>query len=278
MQKKLIFGLVILILTVGCNRQDETDKNKINAVVSIVTYKNFVEAIGGEDVSVNVLIPAGASPHTFELTSAQMKQISTSDVYFKVGGKFNFEQEVLEKISAGQSSVNIINCSKGIEFIDDNPHIWLGPPQVKQVTENILNELISLKPGRTVYYQNNFNNFVSRLDSLDLMLQKILKPFSKRNFFVYHEAWKYFAEPYGLNELAIEKEGKEPGVFYMQQIIDLAKYNDIKHVYISPNQNPGSAAAVAHEIGAEIDTLNTLPENYLSYLPEIINKLIRDFK
>lgn len=269
----IIFAAFILF---ACSSKEKYQSPKtIDAVVSIIPYKYFVEKIGGDKVSVNVLIPPSVSPHTFEPAAKQLKIIYESDIYFKVGGNFHFEEEVFQKIESDR--INIIDCSVGIELINNNPHVWLGPLEAKIIAGNIKNELVNIDPADSSYFIENHRKFISEIDSLDKIIRVGFNKYTNKTFLVYHEAWIYFASHYGLTELAIESEGKEPGVNHMLQLINAALESGLKYVYISPGQNPKSALTVAGEIKAELDTLNTLPVNYLNNLKSVYNKIKRDF-
>ena len=278
LSEKTIIALLILVV-VSCGRKEiEPAGDRINVTVSIIPYRNFVELIGGDKVEVNVLIPAGASPHTFEPTAMQLKQISGSDIYFRTGGNFHFEEEMLGEISADLKKTRILDSSDGIELIDNNPHVWLSPDNIGIIVRNIKDGLIAASPNDSLYFSNNYKQFTVRLDSIDVSISKQFEKFEQRTFLVYHGAWKYFADHYGLEELAIEREGKEPGINQIRDLVETAKNLQLKYIYINPRQNPEPAMMLAGEINADIDTLETLPSDCLNNLEKTASKIIKDFR
>ncbi len=271
--------VLLMFIVISCGVKDlKPAGDEINVTVSIIPYRNFVELIGGEKVKVNALIPPGASPHTFEPTAMQLKQVAGSDIYFKTGGSFHFEEEILGKISGDLKRIKILDCAEGIELIDNNPHVWLSPDNAYIIAGNIKDGLIAASPNDSLYFLNNYNRFTARLDSIDAGISKSFERFEQRTFLVYHGAWKYFADYYGLEELAIEREGKEPGVNQIRDLVQTAKGLQLKYIYISPRQNPDPAVMLSGEINAYIDTLETLPSDYINNLEITASKIMRDFK
>jgi zinc transport system substrate-binding protein len=125
-----IFVKVILFLTVlfffGCGSKNHTPTGKLNVVVSIVPYADFVKQIGGDKVNVEILIPANENPHTFEPSPTSIKLIENADIIFKVGHPFKFETILYEKYDFENDSVIVIDCSDGLRIINGNPHMWLS--------------------------------------------------------------------------------------------------------------------------------------------------------
>ena len=103
--------------------RDNGNSNKICVVVTILPEADFVRHVGGDRVKVIVMVPPGASPHTYEPRPEQLKQISTARIYFKVGSGLGLEQKWLEKISAINPAIKVVDTSKGITLIDNDPHI-----------------------------------------------------------------------------------------------------------------------------------------------------------
>ncbi|PKL87582.1 MAG: hypothetical protein CVV23_14620 [Ignavibacteriae bacterium HGW-Ignavibacteriae-2] len=279
MQKMILSTILITILFIGCGKNQPMQKsNKINSVVTLITYKDFVESIGGAEVVVTSLIPPGANPHAFEPVPDHIKQMSDADVYFKVGGNFHFEEELMSGVSVSREKLTIIDCSTGIKIINNNPHVWLGPDQVKIILKNIYSALVRFKPDKEEYFNTNLERFLTKLDSLETQFKNKFNAADRKTFVVYHEAWGYYANHFNLVELAVEKEGKEPNVYHMKNIVEEAKKNKIKVIFSEPQTNRQSALAVAHEIGANIDFINPHPAKYLNNFIEVSNKLLESFK
>lgn len=276
MKKLILFSLLVFLLIItGCN-QDATTTNseentKVVAFVSILPQADFVKQIGGEQVEVEVMIPAGANPATYEPTPEQLKRLARANVYFALG-HVPFEKAWMERIKAANPDMQVIDTSAGIQLIDGNPHIWLSPQFIKVQAGFICRGLQKIDAGHRDYYEKNNNSFIAKINKLDQNICQTLQSKRGMYFLAYHPSWEYFARDYGLKQLAIEKNGQEPSAGEMADIIKEAAAKEVKVVVISPQFDTKNARAVANEIGAEILVLNPLFADY-NYLLETAEKL-----
>lgn len=285
--KKLavITGLLImlLVLLAGCQADKETAQqtnpdgktDKLTVFVSVLPQADFVEQLGGDQVQVNVMMPPGANEHNYEPDSGQLKALSQADLYIKVGS-LPFEDAWMERLIAANKDMLVVDSSKSIELIDDNPHIWLSPCLVKVQAEAITAAMVKLDPLNQDYYQERNELFLKQLDSLDQNMVKLLQNVKGKSFLVYHPAWGYFARDYGLKEIGIEEHGKEPGAGEMSRIIDYAKQNHIKTVFASSQHSTRSAEAVAAELGGKVVLLDPLPANYIDNMRQVATIMARE--
>ncbi len=251
--------------------------NEINISVSIPPYADFVKQIAGNRAIVHTLIPPGSNAHSFEPSPESLKQIVKSDIYFRVGEIFNFEQVFLKKISS-QNITKIVDCSKGIKIVENDPHIWTAPNNVKIIINNILNVLLSSYPQHANYFKNNSNRFIRDLDSIDTSIKNNLAEKKNRILLVYHPAWKYLAEHYNLEEIAIEQEGKSPKAKDLQKFIEETKEKGATCIFYDPHFDDSAVTAIALSLGLSINSLNPLPTDYLTNLKEIGEKLNNNLK
>jgi zinc transport system substrate-binding protein len=275
----LLFLLLSIALAISCVKEEPkgvTDKIEIS--VTILPIADIVKKIGGDKANVSVMIPAGASPTSFEPSIQQIKKLAESEVYVKVGGPFLFEKVWLEKIRSVNVKLIYIDCSQGIEIIDNNPHIWLGPKEIIKITENIYNGLSVYSPANKDYFENNKQHFLIKLDSINSRIKSDFEKIQYKKVMVYHPAWYYFTSQYNLEEIGIEVEGKEPKAGDLKQLISLAKKNNIKAVFVEPQFNSSSAEAIASEIGAKVITINPLPEDLLNNLIDVSEKIMKNVK
>jgi len=247
------------------------EANKIGVAVTVLPQREFVERVGGDKVDITVMVPPGASPHTYEVTPAQMVQLSRARIYCKVGSPIEFELSWLDKLLAQNKDILVVDCSRGIDLIksDDpdepglDPHIWTSPRNARIMVQNICTGLVQADPQNRQYYEDNRDSYLKELDGLDAELGAMLKSTGSRTFIVYHPAWGYFARDYGLHQLGIEQEGKEPKAAYMSRLINEARSQNIKVIFVSPEFDSRNAEAIAREIGGRVVIIDPLAGNYL---------------
>ncbi|MDD5647518.1 MAG: zinc ABC transporter substrate-binding protein [Dehalococcoidia bacterium] len=250
---------------------------KMGVAVTILPQQEFVERVGGDKVDITVMVPPGASPHTYEVTPAQMVQLSKARVYCKVGSPIEFEFAWLDKLLAQNKDILVVDCSRGIDLIESedpdepgmDPHIWTSPRNVKTMVQNICEGMSQADPQNRQYYENNRDTYLKELDELDLGMVALFKDSVSRTFIVYHPAWGYFAKDYGLHQLGIEQEGKEPKAAYMSRLINEARLQNIKVIFISPEFDSRNAEAIAREIGGRVIIIDPLAGDYLENMREV---------
>ncbi len=239
---------------------------KIRVIVTILPQAEFVEKIGGERVQVSVMVPPGASPHTYEPTPKQLVEVSEADIYFQVGSGIDFESAFMDKIVKLNSKMLVVNCSKGIEIFDRDPHVWLSPRNAKKMVRNIYDALVQVDPKNREYYRRNMELYLEELDKLDREIREILKNVTNRRFMIYHPAWGYFAREYNLTQIPVEKEGKEPTVRGLMALIDQARRLKMKVIFVSPQFDRKKAETIAESIQGRIIFLDPLAKDYVDNL------------
>lgn len=281
----LLFGILIagsFIYSASESKLTTINEEKINVVVSIPPEAEFVEKIGGDKVSVTVMVPQGANPHTYEPLPEQLKNVSEAKMYAQVGSGIEFENVWMDKISSMNKNMVIVNCSKGIEFIPNadtdeahenqyDTHVWVSPRNAKIMVENIYQGLIQVDPANKNYYKANKDKYLEELDYNDKKINESLGKGKNKKIMVYHPAWGYFCRDYGLKQIAIEKNGKEPTPQGITEIIDQAKKENIKIIFISPQFSKNSAETIASEIGGQVVTIDDLDKNYIKNLNNVAN-------
>jgi len=274
--KDIIIKILFLLLFTSC--QKITVKNNLlNISVSILPQKYFVEKIAGKKIKINVMIPPGSNPVLYEPSFQQMEELSHSMIYFRIG-YIQFEKVWMNRIRSANNKMVIIDTSSGIDLIKSyhhnhtksiDPHIWLSPSCVKIQIKHIYNALKNLNPAAQHIYLKNYNNFIQEIKQLDKDIKKILHNVKNRSFLVYHPAWAYFSRDYGLNQIAIEMEGKSLSVFQLKKIIDHAKNNNIKTIFIQEQFDSHIAQAIAEELNGQVIKINPLHENWMENMRRI---------
>ena len=274
-----IFALTASALSCG---QEETS-DKIGVVVTIQPQAEFVESVGGEMVKVTVMIPPGASPHTYEPTPSQMTEAARARMYAKVGSGVEFELAYMDKISNLNKNMLVVDCSKGVQLIASvdpdepgmDPHIWVSPRNARVMVQNICDGLIQIDPENRSYYEQHRDAYLEKLEQLDNEISNKLANVQNRAFIVFHPAWGYFARDYSLQQIAIEVGGKEPSGQDIARVIEEAKKLDIKIIFASPQFNPQSASVIAREIDGRVILIDNLARDYIANLQAVLNEMVQ---
>lgn len=287
MIKRLILSAFITFFSFGsANAAD-----KLSIFVSIVPQKYFVQQIGKDLVDVKIMVKPGASPATYEPKPRQMAELSQAKLYFSIG--VPFENAWLAKISAANPDMKVIHTDHGIEKIAMaahhhhgeehhgeehhdhaglDPHIWTSPALVKIQAKTILKELQAADPSHKKVYEANYNAFAAEIDVLDQELKQTLSGKKGLQFMVFHPSWGYFARSYGLKQVPIEIEGKDPKPAQLKELIEHTKEEGIKVIFVQPQFSTKSAKAIAKEIGGQVAFANPLAEDWMANLRMIAGK------
>jgi zinc transport system substrate-binding protein len=253
--------------------------------------KYFVERIGGDRVNVSVLVLPGKSPSTYEPSTDQVIALAKADLFFSIG--VAFEKAFIPSIAESLKSLKIVDTSHGIKKRNieshdghdeeehdhkagaPDPHIWMSPVLVKQQALNIYQALSEKDPEGGGVYKKGYESFAADLDKADAELKKVLAPFKGSTLFVFHPAFGYFADEYGLKQEAVETGGKEPAPSVLESIIKKAKADKVKVIFVQPEFSQKSAGAIAEAIGGSVIILNPLNADYLNnllYIAEEVKK------
>ena len=272
--------------------------------VSIPPQKWLSDRIGGQHLVTGVLISKGQDPHTFEPTPKQVEALSHSQLYFTVG--LEFEGQIITKIRQSSSKLQIVDCTTGIEKLamaeqnqkggaavhqdavgkgghhEDghghdrgglDPHVWLSPVNLKIMAAEMAKAMIAADPENSGDYTANLKQLNRELDMLDVKIAAQLQPFSGATFFVFHPSFGYFAKRYGLNQEAVEVEGKLPTPKQLSSLITEAKADGAKVIFVQPQFDSRSGAVIAAAIGGEVVPLDALAEDVTGNLETIANKI-----
>jgi len=255
-------------------------------LVSVAPYKLFVEKIAGDTVKVELMVPAGASSHTYEPTPKQTLAASHADIWFQIGE--SFEPRATRALKSYHPEMDIVDLRKGINLIvskegDEgcchcchhahdsciDPHFWLSPREVKIQAATIADALIERYPQHRRQYEDGLKELTQELEGLDREITDILAPLKNRIIMVSHPAYAYFCRDYQIKQLSIEFEGKDPTPQQLTRVLKQAQESHIKSIFIQMQYNNKGARLIAKEIGAEVVTLDPYAEQYFASLREI---------
>jgi len=269
------------------NTKEKDNLEKLKVIVSIAPFSEWVEGVGKDRVDVTILIPPGTSPHTYEPKPSQLVEVEKAKIFVKNGAGLEFWADKIVEIN---KDILIVDISQGVELIElssekegrysspADPHLWLSLKNAKKGVKKIFEALSKIDPTNKEYYRRNMDKYIQELDLLDKKIGEKLKVLKDRKFIVLHPAWGYFAKDYGLEQIAIQYQGKELSPRDMIRIIEIAKKNNIKVIFAEPEFNPETGKMIAKEIGGEVVFIDPLAENYLENMRLTVDELVKWLK
>ena len=291
--KKILLFLWVILWASSCSTVSEsTDKPLIS--VSILPQQYFLEKLAGDLVEVNVLVPPGASPATYEPTVQQLGKLERSVLYLRIG-YIGFEMSWMSKLTGVNPEMRVADLSAGIDLILEDagaeeehhdhshdghshygtdPHIWMSAINARIIAENIHQELLLLFPEEKAPLQARLMQFYNEIDSLHLAISGRLDDLENRKFMIYHPALTYYARDYGLEQFSLEREGKTPSPSHMKEMTDLAIQNQISKILIQDQFDSDNARVLARETGSEIIRFDPLSQQWsdqMYYIAEQLN-------
>jgi len=252
---------------------------KLPVIASIYPIADMVQQVGGDHVDVTFVLPAGASPHTFEPKPSLVKKFSSARIFFMVGVGLEFWAEKF--INLARPGLTTVVLSEGVSLIHTtehhhedeaehhparlgnsdhessvaNPHIWIDPVIAKSMVNKITAALCEVDHQHVTYYKEREQRYLKKLDELDQMIQKTVSTFEIRNYVSFHASWDYFARRYGLKSSGVIEAapGRNPTPIQIKNIVAMIKKFHIRAVFAEPQLNPRAAEIIARE--AEVNVL-----------------------
>lgn len=298
MQLKPVFSrrlwwLGCLLVFVG-----NTQAAALPVLVSILPQKYFAERIGGEHLQVAVLVGPGRSPENYEPSLQQMSQLSKAGLFWRMG--LPFEEVLAQRLFAADGRTLVLDARQGVhlrsmenlaivlagdeEHADDghshdhahdkagyDPHFWLSPRIAKHMAQQFKQALLVVDPRHAQDYEANYRRLALELEQLDEQIKDLLANSGQRRFMVFHPAWGYFADAYGLRQIPIEIEGKSPGPKTLAAIMQLAREENIRVIFVQRQFSQRDAETVAHAIDGVVVAVDPLAGNYTENLLQAAN-------
>jgi zinc transport system substrate-binding protein len=266
--------------------------DRLRVFVSIPPQAYFVHRVGGDRVQVDVLVGPGQNPHSYEATPGQVTSLAKARVFFRIG--MPFEAGLLPRLHTAFKHLEIVDARQGVplrsmeehedleghagqtahhEEEGDDPHIWLNPRLVKIQAQMIADTLARLDPAHKEEYRRNLAAFGADLDALDARLAAVLAPLRGKNLFVYHPAFGYFAEAYGLHQVPVEIGGKEPTAQDMTELIRRARQDNVRVIFVQPQFSTRSAEIIARQIHGAVVPLDDLAPDYMKSMESMAEQV-----
>lgn len=284
---------VLILLIAGCGQTSKKETGKMQVAASIAPLADFSRQVGGKYVDVEMLVPPGANPHTYQITPKQMDILSSAKVLVLNGiGLEYWANKAID--AANNPNLIVVETAKGLPVIDTpedhdehdggNPHVWLDPQYAIKQVQAIQKAFSKADPAHAKYYASNANNYITQLKELDKEIAKQTSTFTSKSFIAFHPSWVYFARRYGLVEAAVieQKPGREPSPSDIDEIVSTAKKIKAKAIFAEPQFSPKAAEVVAEEAGAKVLVLNPLgnpPDfNYIKTMRDNLSQMSKALK
>jgi len=254
---------------------------RLETFAGIPPVAYLVERIGSDRVSVGVLVQPGQDPHVFEPTPRQVVELSRARLFFRVG--MPFEDRLVERIAGGPAHFTVVDAARWIDRRASNPddddegrtdpHVWLAPLLLKTMAANVRDALCQADPRHADDYNANVKTLHAELDALHSRLARDLAPFRGQAFYVFHPAFGYFADAYGLRQESVEIEGKTPAPRQVFGLIDKARRDHVTIIFLQPQFNQQIAASIAQAIGGTVTPMDDMAFDVMRNLDDVAKKI-----
>lgn len=251
--------------------------------VSIPPQAWLAEQLAGDVVRVEILLPPGASPATYEPTPKQMAALESAQLYLQIGAPF--EASVLAKVSDLMPELRVVDCREGVQLDPINgeshghagelldPHIWLDPQRMKIIARTSAKALHELLAGSAHEIDQRLAALLSAIDATDRQVAEILAPYAGSTLLVFHPAYGYFTRRYGLIQTAIERDGKAPSARQMATVVDGLRQQKVPALFVQPQFSHTTAERVADALDCQLVELDPLAGDYLVNLETMATRI-----
>ena len=266
------FIYILIILCLSACKPSAQSEQKPTITVTLEPLRYFTEAIAGDQYEVVSMVPKGSSPETYDPTPQQLVALNKSQAYFQIG-HIGFEQTWMDRLASNSPQLKFFDTSEGIDLIYTaghqhgdhyhtggvEPHVWNSANNAIILAENIYQALCKLDSPNQTYYKERLDSLKLTIQETDQTIRKLLQK-ADRTFLIYHPVLSYFARDYGLKQVSIEEEGKEPSPAQLKTLIETCRKENIHVIFVQQEFDVRNAQLIADELGITI-----IPINPLSY-------------
>ena len=281
---KFFANLTVLVLLCLSGLTDESsgaESTPLSAFVSIPPHAEFVRRVGGGRVDVEILLGQGQSPHSFDPSPRALARLGGARLFFLAG--VPYENRLTGKLASAFGSLTVVDIRRGISLRHveggshghdgDDPHTWLDPKLVKIQAETIRRALTAADPAGEAEYRANLTTFQAALDSLDSEIAALMTPYRGRTVYVYHPAFGYFLDSYGLHQEAIQSGGHEPAARELAALVEKMRAEGVRTLFVQPEFPSPVADALRQSLGCSVVRLDPLAESYMSNMREMARRV-----
>lgn len=279
----------------GSNADKENQSNNLQIAATVFPLQDIAKNIVKDKINVQLILPPGANPHTFEFTPRQVKELRNTKVIFAIGhGLDSWVNRIENSLSGTKIIITDKNIAlrQSVEIFSDepeeeegpiDPHYWLTLFNAKIIARNIADEIIAIDEGDREFYEKNFENYASELDLKDKEFKDKLRNIPDKNIITLHDAWYYFAQEYGINIAGTfePSAGREPTPRYLARLKQAAEENNIKTIFSEPQVSTAALEPFAKDFGLSIQVLDPIEgvtsQSYLEGMGSNVDILIESF-
>lgn len=279
-----LMGLLLLFAACVSKQQEE----KVVSV-TIEPQRYFAERIAGDRFTIHCVVPEGQSPETYDPTPRQMVRIGQGQAYLRIG-TIGFELAWMDNIQANNPEMRVFDLSEGIQPLKSpeeggahalhthshgemDPHIWNSIAGARLIAKNTRDAFMALDPEGEDFYQANYEELMEEIRETEAAISSLLRPLRHKAFIIYHPALTYFAAEYGLTQLCIEIDGKEPSPAQLEELVRTARAHDAKVVFIQQEFDQKNAELIAEETGCRLVRINPLDYHWNAEMIHIAKAL-----
>lgn len=295
MKQILLLTLLIGVLC-GCKpgKGTASGDSKPTVAVTIEPQRYFAQAIAGDKFEVVSMVPKGSSPETYDPIPQQLVELSACEAYLRIG-YIGFEQVWMDRLLKNTPHLQVFDTSAGIDFILSNaphthgpeghdahlhsvePHVWTSPANALLIAGNTYKAFCAIDKANEAYYFARYDSLCHRIQHLDsLICERLSIPTASKAFLIYHPTLSYFARDYGLRQVPIEEDGKEPSPAYLKAVIDLCATEHIRTIFVQPEFDQRNAETIARQTGTTVTSINPLSYDWEGEMLRITETLAKN--
>lgn len=289
---KAIYTFILAAVALSCHGPaKQPEPQTIN--VSIDPQKFLVDRISGGKYKVNVVVKAGQNHETYEPTPQQMMQLEQAALYLMLC-KDGFDQTWAAHIQQRNPAMKVVDLSEGLDLLETDhdcsahghdhhhhavdPHLWISPSTMTGLAANTYRSLLQHFPADSSILAKGYGLLAGEINRLDSAYQAVLGSLPHNAFMIYHPVLGYVARDYGLEQIPIEIEGKEPSVEDIKQLIAKAKEKGAKVIFIQQEYDTRNAQLIASETALTIEIINPMSADWPAEIQRTLDKLTHALK
>ena len=264
--KKIIFAAAGLSLAVQAA--------ELNVYCGTPPVASVVRAVGGDRVHVRSIMTGAQDPCVFSPSPKTVAEAREADIFFMAG--MPFEKAVAEKLAAMNPALTVVDTSSGVTVSGD-PHIWMSLPVLAKIAGDVAQALSRADPDGAKFYQNRLLDFRKPLSERHEKIKEKLVPFQGITFYVYHPVLGQFASDYGMMQQTVELDGKSPAPKQLLVLINRAREENVRVVFIQPQFSDKSARILAERIGGQVVPVNPLAEDTVAVIEQAAERIVQAY-
>lgn len=264
-------------LLASCTDSKKAAFDKRVITVTIEPLRYFAQSIVGDRFIIEAMVPKGSSPETYEPSAKQMINLSHSDLYIKVGS-IGFERTWMKRLERNAPHSIVVDSSEGIDPAESvngiaDPHTWMSCANAIVIARNIYNAVAAIDAADSLYFKGNLERLIAGIEKTDAEIRAALTKETPRAFLIYHPTLTYYARDYGLRQIPIEEEGREPSAQQMKDVIKEAKECGVRTFFIQKEFSSRSTDVILQNVGARKEVINPLSYDWTKEMTDIVKKL-----